>query len=163
MVTLIAAMSKGNVIGNKGSIPWGKKQRADIDHFRSITLNQTIIVGASTFEADGFPLNDRKHIVVTREEKTDSDNVIYMNFAEVLDYMQAHDSINFYVIGGEAIFKLFISYADVLDLTFIDAEYDGDRFFPDLNKSTWRKTSKQCFDKDSDNLHDYCFVRYKRN
>lgn len=162
MITLIAAMSKGDVIGFEGSIPWGKNQRADIDHFRKATLDQTIILGSSTFAAEGFPLERRKHIVITREPKPDSENVIYMNFAEVLDYVQAHSVKNFYVIGGEAVFKLFMNYADILDLTFIDAEYKGDRFFPDIDRSVWTQKSKTCHEEDSDNLHPYCFVKYKK-
>lgn len=155
-------MSKGDVIGNKGSIPWGRSQKADIRHFRNATLDQTIILGSSTFAASGFPLERRKHIVVTRDPRPDSENVSYMNFAEVLDYIQAHSFKNFYIIGGEAVFKLFLNHADVLDLTLIDAEYEGDRFFPDIDKSIWTQKSKECHDKDEDNLHPYCFVKYKK-
>jgi len=162
MITLVAAMSKGDVIGNKGKIPWGKGQRADIRHFREVTLNKTIIVGSATFADSGFPLEKRKHIVITREPKPSSENVAYMNFAEVLDYIQAHSTSDFYVIGGEAVFKLFMNYANILDLTFIDAEYEGDRYFPDIDEKKWRLKSKECFKADVENRHDYCFLKYAK-
>jgi dihydrofolate reductase len=43
-----------------------------------------------------------------------------------------------YVIGGEEIYKLFLPCCDELYLTITKKQYEGDAFFPELDKDTWR-------------------------
>lgn len=46
-----------------------------------------------------------------------------------------------FIIGGAEIFKAYISYADVLDITKINAEFSGDVYWEDLDLSIWELQS----------------------
>ena len=56
-----------------------------------------------------------------------------------------------FVIGGEAIFKLALPLADRIYLTEVDAEPDGDAYFPELDANDWRETSAEQYDAGNGN------------
>jgi hypothetical protein len=66
-ISLIAAISKNNVIGMDADIPWeipGEQVR-----FRALTIGKKIIMGRKTFESIGRPLPNRNTIIVSRTQK----------------------------------------------------------------------------------------------
>ena len=54
-ISLVAAFSAGNVIGNKGKIPWYLKE--DLDYFKNLTKGSVVIMGRKTYESIGHPLS----------------------------------------------------------------------------------------------------------
>ena len=46
------------------------------------------------------------------------------------------------IIGGENIYKEAMPLADILYLTFIDATFDGDTFFPEVDFKIWKEISR---------------------
>ena len=53
-VSLIAARSENDIIGQDGSIPWHLP--ADLQHFKRLTTGHTIVAGRKTFQSIGRPL-----------------------------------------------------------------------------------------------------------
>ncbi len=51
-------------------MPWHNSE--DLKHFKAVTTEQTIVMGASTYKAIGRPLPNRKTIVVTRKGLDDN-------------------------------------------------------------------------------------------
>lgn len=49
MISIIVALAKNGVIGNKGEIPWYLPD--DFKHFASITKQHTVIMGRKTYES----------------------------------------------------------------------------------------------------------------
>ena len=47
------------------------------------------------------------------------------------------------VIGGEEIYRTAIELADRLYITRVQAEVEGDAFFPQYNESEWQEVSRQ--------------------
>ena len=65
-ISLIAAASENNVIGNHGTIPWNIPE--DMRHFRETTTGKPVIMGRKTYESIGHPLPKRPNIVITRQK-----------------------------------------------------------------------------------------------
>ncbi len=69
MVSIIAAVAKNGVIGNKNKIPWHIPE--DFKHFKDLTINHPVLMGSTTFLSIvamlGKPLPGRTNIVVSKE------------------------------------------------------------------------------------------------
>lgn len=64
-IKLIAATSLNGIIGKNNSIPWQGRYSEDMQFFRKMTANSTVIMGRKTYESIGRVLPKRTNIVVT--------------------------------------------------------------------------------------------------
>ncbi len=135
MITIIAAMSEKGVIGKDGRIPW--KISADIKRFAKLTTGHTVVMGRKTFESippKFRPLPNRNNIVLTSNPNYQSDGIEICQSTDVLldvifkNIFLKKESI--FIIGGASLYNFYIPFADKLELTFVDGEYEGDTFFP---------------------------------
>jgi dihydrofolate reductase/dihydrofolate reductase (trimethoprim resistance protein) len=140
VVSLIVAVSKNNVIGNNGTIPW--KIKGEQERFKKLTTGKTIIMGRKTFHSIGRPLPNRKTIVISNTE-----NIVYDNCITVNSLSKAFDSIKndeeVFVAGGGQIYKEAMPYADKIYITIIDRKIDGDVYFPKINEQDFEKTYEE--------------------
>ena len=67
------------------------------------------------------------------------------------------------VIGGGEVFAEFLPYAQRLYLTEVDADLDGDIFFPKLDPAIWRLVSKQAVERSASDSHDFSFSVFERS
>jgi dihydrofolate reductase len=126
MITLIAAYSKNKVIGIDNKLPWHLPE--DLKRFKALTLGKNIVMGRKTFESIGRPLPGRTNIVLSKSGFKAEGVVVYDSIPDIIN-----DYSDIIVIGGEQIYKTFLLLADVLEITEIDKEFEGDAFFPDFN------------------------------
>lgn len=139
-ICAIAAVSKNNVIGKDGNLPWDLPE--DLKHFRSTTINSPLIMGRKTFDSFPSPLPDREHIILTRNESLNSSNekVNYVNSVdEAINLANEITNDKVYVIGGQSIYELFFDYLDTMILTHIHQKYNGDTHFPEFEVKNWNK------------------------
>lgn len=137
-ISLVAAVAKKNVIGYKGKIPW--HIASDLLRFRKITLHHHVIMGRKTFESIGKPLAGRINIVITRNQNYKADGVfVAHSFNEALQIARRNREEEAMVIGGAEIYRHAILVADLIYLTRIERAFNGDAFFPEIDK-TWRET-----------------------
>lgn len=107
----IVALSKNNVIGVNGKIPW--RYSEDMKFFKNQTTNGTVIMGRKTWESIGSkPLPNRVNIVLSSQPQTLSQNVFWFKSKdEVLEFLNINNSSsynkNIYIIGGNQIYELF--------------------------------------------------------
>ncbi|MEK6827161.1 MAG: dihydrofolate reductase [Nanoarchaeota archaeon] len=153
-LTIIAAISENNVIGNQNNIPWEIPE--DIKRFRNLTLNHPVIVGRKTFESIikklGKPLSKRKNIVLTNSLNEFQGIYTARTIKEALELTEDKDS---YVIGGRQVYELFLPLVNCLEITRVHKNVEGDTFFPEVNWEGW----------DLINEHkkaDYSFLTYLR-
>lgn len=66
------------------------------------------------------------------------------------------------VIGGEEIYKLFLNRAVRIYATLIDAEFHGDRVFPELSTRVWEENGVEMHPADEANRFRYSFVEFRR-
>lgn len=163
MISLIAAVSKNNVIGNKNEIPWYLP--ADLKHFASVTKSHSVIMGRKTYESIlarlGKPLPERKNIVITRQENFNAPDCVVVNsLEEALRNIDSTEEV--FIIGGEEIYRQAISLSDKLYLTEVDFVSEGNVFFPEWNKEEWRLIKSESHLPDEKNKHPYTFQEYER-
>ena len=139
-ISLIAAMDRNRVIGRDNDLPWHLP--ADLLWFKKNTLGKPIVMGRKTFDSIGHALPGRTNIVLTRDETFQADGcVVVHNLAEALkaasDHVSDFDEREVVVIGGGELFEILIDIADRLYLTQIDADFEGDTFFPKFEPVEW--------------------------
>lgn len=118
-------------------------------------------MGRKTFESLGKPLPNRTSIIITRNKNFNAEGCIVVHtLDEALEAAATDD--NPYILGGAEIYKQAIEIADKLDLTFIHNTFNADAFFPKIDTSIWKETSRQHFKADEKNKYDYSFVSYSK-
>ena len=155
IISLIAAMDKNRVIGKNNTLPWSMP--ADLKRFREITKGKPVIMGRKTFESIGRPLPDRLNIVMTRDKNYRAKGCVMVHSVEEA-IAAAGDAAEIMVIGGAEIFGQFLPLADKMYLTIIDAEFEGDTFFPEYDPKEWKKITWQEFPADLKNPHPSVFL-----
>jgi dihydrofolate reductase len=164
MFSFVVATDKNGVMGSRnGGLPWGKSQKADLKRYRELTEHHTIIMGRTTFDELSEPLPNRHHVVITHKPNPSRYKLVdFMTFEQsIAKYRFETEEI--FVIGGSKVFDLFLPYAQLIYLTIIDAEYNGDIFFSDFDKTAWKQVYNEHFNSDEKNRHSYTFMNYKRN
>ena len=132
MIAIIVAMTKDGVIGNNGQIPWyipGEQKQ-----FRDLTIGHKVVFGRKAFEEIGHPLPNRKTILVSSTRKIETDNCTTISD---LDKYLKNNTADLYIAGGAGIYKAALPYADVIYLTIVNVETDGDVYFPPFNHKEW--------------------------
>lgn len=138
-VSLVAAVAANRVIGSAGKLPW--RIPGDLARFRRITLGHTLVMGRRTFESIGKPLDGRKNIVLSRDPNFHALGCTVARSAE--DAREAAGGIGeIFVIGGAAVFALFLPLARRMYITHVDAEVPGNVFFPVVRWDEWRVVSE---------------------
>ena len=154
MVTIIVAHARNRVIGNQGHLPWHLSE--DLKRFKSLTMGNPIVMGRKTFESIGKPLPGRTNIILSRNQNFEANGcLVYRHIEEVLDLFAGQ---NLFVIGGGEIYSKFLPYTDTIQLTFIDQDFEGDAFFPELGNS-WKEISRESHKSEQ---FDYFYITLKK-
>ncbi|WP_372941817.1 type 3 dihydrofolate reductase [Shewanella sp.] len=133
-IAMIAAMANNRVIGKDNKMPWHLPE--DLRHFKAMTLSKPVIMGRKTYESIGRPLPGRHNIVISRNPQLSIDGVTCVtDFDAALK--AAGDCAEVVVIGGGQLYEQLLSQADVLYLTMIDLDVDGDTVFPAWDDGSW--------------------------
>ncbi len=123
-IALIAAVARNRTIGRAGKLPWHLPE--DLRRFKRLTTGHAILMGRKTFEALGKPLPRRRNVVVTSHSLEGVES--YASLPAALQALQEEDVV--FVIGGGEIFRQMLDRADVLYLTVLHRDVEGDAFFP---------------------------------
>lgn len=161
MKTSIVAYDRNRVIGHHGAIPWMGNMRADARYFREMTIGHPVIMGRGTYESMGRLLPNRPNIIVTSQPISIRDATVVRTLPEAYQVAQAMDETVF-VIGGGQIYEAAMDDVDVIYATEIDASTKGDVYFPAIDPTVWRETSREHHAPDSENSYSYDFVIYSR-
>src|SRR3989338_4858880 len=162
IISLIAAMGKNRVIGNKGKLPW--HMPADLEYYRDKIRGKTVIMGRKTFESMGNkPLPNRANIIITRDISYKADGAIVAHSAEeAVKEVEKYKTDEVMVIGGSEIYKEFLPRANRIYLTIIEGVFEGDAFFPEYDIAQWKEISYEEHERDAENPYDYRFVVLER-
>ena len=159
-LSLIVAMSNNGVIGIDNTLPWHLPE--DLKYFKQVTMGKPIIMGRKTYDSIGRPLPGRLNIVITRDDRWTAEGVSVVHSLEqalALAAQQPGDEAM--VIGGEQIYRLALPMAQRLYLTRVDADIDGDAFFPSIDERQWVQVQELIAEPVGD-LH-YRFVTLQRS
>jgi dihydrofolate reductase len=159
-LSLIAAVAKNGVIGGDNRLLW--RIKADLRHFRELTLGKPVIMGRKTYDSIGKPLPGRTNIVVTRDKtlRIDGATVVH-DLAAALAAAKAIGG-EIMIAGGADIYAQTIGMAERLYLTDVDLEPDGDAIFPPVDRAIWKEARRISHPKGPDDDAAYAFVDYVR-
>lgn len=169
--SIVVAYGRDRVIGFNNTLPWAGEMPADMQRFRSLTLGlgksatsgvlNAVIMGRSTYESIGKALPGRQNIVLTRQIGAAINGC---DTAHSLDeaYTLAEAAQEVFVIGGGNVFAEALPHVDRLYVTEIDASFEGDAFFPEINPDEWQVTQREVHQSDANNNYPYEFLTYER-
>jgi dihydrofolate reductase len=175
-INVIVAYSKEYIIGKNQTIPWIYKE--DLKYFQKITKEVSdknkkniVIMGYNTHTSiPNQMLKDRINIVITTKQLEDKDDLYFkdslgstMELCQELTNKKLVEKI--FVIGGETIYNYFFKsyyykYLDKVYITFIDKEYDGNKYFYGLEEKFYYVSIKKS------ELHqeiEYRVLKYDEN
>lgn len=139
-VTLIVARARNGVIGRDGKLPWRLPE--DLAFFKRTTMGQPILMGRRTWESIGRPLPGRRNIVVSRQPGFAAAGA---EVAPSLDQALrlCGDSAEVFVIGGAQLYREALPRAQRQIVTEIDADFDGDTYWPAPDPAHWREAARE--------------------
>lgn len=137
MISIIVAKTIKNYIGKDNKLLFHISE--DLKRFKEITNGHKIIMGRKTFESLPKVLDNREHIIITRDKdyKVNSNKIeISNNIEEIVEkYQNSNEEV--FVIGGGEIYNQLLPYTNKLYLTIIESHIEGDTKFPLLNINDW--------------------------
>jgi dihydrofolate reductase len=146
-------MDPTGLIGKNNDLPWNYPE--DLQYFKYITLNKTVLMGVTTFESIvsrlNKPLPNRKSIVASL------DNFSYPGVEVINDlipFLKAPHNEEIFVIGGKTIYEIALPYADKLYITHVKKVYEGDTYL-DIDLSNFKLIK-------SDDNEELTFSVYER-
>ena len=153
-VSLIWAMTRNRVIGRNNQLPWSLK--TDMQFFIDSTRGKPVVMGRKQFDSMGKALPGRLNIVITRNVDYHLDDAVVVDSVEKAINV-AHDTApeEIMVIGGAEIYALALPLANRLYMTEIDAEIEGDTFFPHFDLDEWKELSRKKYAHDERNDYDF--------
>jgi dihydrofolate reductase len=159
MIVIIAAVAKNGVIGNGNALPWHLPE--DMKHFKALTTCHAVIMGRKTWESlppKFRPLPNRHNIVLTRNAAYDAPGATVVTALEEATKLGAGGTA--FIIGGAELYAHMLPHAQRLELTEIDAAFDGDAHFPAYDRALWREVKRESGRTESG--LGYAFVTYER-
>lgn len=135
-ISIIVAIARNRAIGKDNKLLWHIPE--DLKRFKKLTTGHTIVMGKLTFYSLPVrPLPNRRSIVITdvQNEEISGCTMAY-SIQDAIDKMDA-DSENF-IIGGGSIYRQFMPFAGKLYLTMVEADFEADTFFPEIDFEEWK-------------------------
>lgn len=158
-ISIIVALAKNRVIGKNNNLPWHIPQ--DLAHFNKLTMGKPVIMGQKTFESIGKPLSGRKNIILTKDNNFQPAGCISVHsIGDALTV--ADEAAEVMIAGGASVYSQFLPLADRMYLTLIDADIEGDAYFPEFDWSDWREVEKTENLPDKNNPYKYAFLTLQR-
>ena len=157
--SLVVAMARNRVIGRDNRLPWRLPE--DLAYFKRVTLGHPVIMGRRTWESIGRALPGRLNIVVSRNRDYRAPGATVVgSLAEA--WQAAGEADEAHVIGGTSLFAEALPQADRIHLTEVDAEVEGDTWFPEFDRTRWREHVVATHARDERHEHPFRIVVLER-
>lgn len=135
MISLIVAYTRNRVIGNKGQIPW--RIKGEQKRFRELTTGNVVIMGRRSYEEIGRPLPNREMIIISNTKSFEAEHLQTVSSLE--EAILAAGDRDIYISGGARLYEEALPLVEKMYITEIDAEIEGDRYFPVFDETEWEK------------------------
>lgn len=162
MKSILVAYDRQRGIGADSDLPWQRDMPADLKRFKELTTGNAIIMGWNTYESIGRVLPHRQNIVMSRSPRTAAEGMTIAGSLESA-YAAVEPGRETFVIGGGQVYAQALSTVDRVFATEVDATFENATvFFPVLDMTAWKETSREHHDSDERNKYSYDFVIYER-
>ncbi|WP_420428553.1 dihydrofolate reductase [Algiphilus sp.] len=157
-ITLLLAMDDTGLIGANGQLPW--RLPNDLKRFRRQTLGRTIVMGRSTFDSIGRPLDGRNNWVLTTNRSFSAAGV--RCFHDIDSILAERPENGLAIIGGATLYEQFMPLATRIELTRVHATLSGDTWFSDPALAAWKAEAVEVEQPDERHAHAYSFLSLTR-
>ena len=163
MISFVAAMSKGRVMGKDGKLPWGQSMASDRQRYHDLIRGKDVVIGAGTYSPNSQENKLVNHLYVLSRH-----NIELGPHAEIIRDVETVLALDkpdkeLIVAGGGQVFTQLLPHTHKLYLTYIDADLDGTVHFPDFDEEKWEKIEDEHFSKDKQNQYNYRFITLVKN
>lgn len=160
-IALIAAVARNGIIGRNNTLPWRLSE--DLKRFKRLTTGKPVIMGRKTWESIGRPLPNRTNIVVTTQTGYTAEGCIVVHsLNEAITAAKEHGGEEIMIIGGAALYKEALTTADRIYLTRVEADVEGDAFFPEVDWNQWKERERETLPADDKNEYPTTFLVLER-
>ncbi|MCF3640984.1 dihydrofolate reductase [Rhizobium sp. TRM95111] len=164
-IVIVVAVARNGVIGRDGDLPW--RLPSDLKRFKQLTIGKPVVMGRKTFASIGRPLPGRPNIVVTRDPVFSAEGVtvardVAAGIAEARRAAEALGVDEVCIIGGGEIYRQTFDMADVLHVTEVAAEVDGDTRFPPIDPAIFEKVFEEPIPQGEKDSHAMRFSTFRR-
>ncbi|PIT19120.1 dihydrofolate reductase [Snodgrassella alvi] len=149
-ITLVAALSDNNCIGENNRIPWHVPE--DFEFFKNYTMGKPVVMGRKTWESlPKKPLPGRPNYVISRQQEQQfSGAILFHSIEEAIQ--QLADCPEIIIMGGAQIYAQAMPLATDLRLTRIHVNVMGDTFFPAIDATQWQQTESSSHISSKNNI-----------
>lgn len=163
-LALVWAMARNRTIGRNNTLPW--RLPADLAHFKALTTGHPVLMGRKTYESLGRPLPNRTNIIVSRNPQFQVPGCLTAHSLDQALAMAvraaAGSNPQVFVIGGEQLYRQTLARADRLYITIVEADVEGDAWFPEFDWQEWRELERRSHPADARNSHACTFLTLER-
>ena len=124
-------------------------------------MGKPVVMGRLTYESIGRPLPGRQCIVLSRRPEYRAAGCELVSSPEAA-LARAGDADEIMVIGGAEVYRQFLALANRIYITRVQAEVDGDVYFPVLDMQEWQETVHEKRSADESNDFDFAFTTLER-
>ncbi len=162
--SLIVAVAENGVIGKNNDLIWHLP--ADMAYFKETTLGKPVIMGRKNYLSipkKFRPLPNRPNIVVTRNKSFEEENIdICYSIENAIKLAHEKYDGEIFIIGGGEIYKYALenNLCNKLYVTEIQQSFEGDTYFPEIDKDKWTEVSRIKNPADEKNRYHFDFVQY---
>jgi dihydrofolate reductase len=140
MISIIVAIAKNGVIGGTNALLWHISE--DLQRFKRLTTGHPVVMGRKTFDSIGKPLPNRTNVIITRQQDYRAEGCkVAHSLDEAIKMFSPEEEV--FIIGGGEIYNQAWDLADRLYITWVEAKYNGDTFFPDNYLKYLRKVNEE--------------------
>jgi dihydrofolate reductase len=163
--SLIAAVASNHVIGKDNDLIWYIPE--DLKYFKRTTSGKPVVMGRKTFESIvdriGKPLPGRHNIIITRQAGYDGKGAeVIADISTALKAGAEAAEDEYFILGGAQIYAETINLCDRLYITEVHQDYEGDSYFPAIDKEIWQEASREHHASQGPELPAYSLVVYQR-
>ena len=159
-VTAVAALALDGVIGKDNAVPW--RLPADLRRFRALTIGRVVVMGRRTYQSIGKPLAKRTNVVLTRDGSFAAPGCVVARSVDEAVEIARREGTDLAVIGGAVVYADAMPRCDRLELTLVEGAFDGDTFFPAIDRHEWLVAAREDHAADAENPHAYHYVTLDR-
>ena len=142
-LTLIAGVAETGVIGDGETIPW--HYEADENQYKDRVAGHPVVVGRRTHETMTRVRGTHPVVVTSTPAAYDEEDATFVSsVADAVDAVTTQGDVG-YVIGGQAIYSMFLPYADRAMVSELPERATGSHVFPYLG-TNWVVSDRHEYD-----------------
>jgi dihydrofolate reductase len=125
--------------------------------YRELTMGKTLIMGRKTWESipeQYRPLPGRTNVVLSQSPSYRVPEGVFV-YPSLEQALHAHAEEDIVINGGASLYNEMLDHVDMLHITEVHQDIDGDTFFPEINSMIWQEIFREDHDL-------FSFVTYQK-